>query len=224
MTDIKICGMTNPEDALHAAECGAHAVGFIFYPKSPRYVAPETARSIIRRLPSGISKVGVFVNEDPDEVMAVAAFCGLDFIQLHGNETPEYCRQISGFDAIKAFSPRTGDDIPEAGEYEVRAVLVDAYAPGVYGGTGKTSDWEFAVRLKEHYPLILSGGLHSGNIVEALKKVFPCAVDINSGVEISPGRKDSGKVREIIEIVRKTDGAANKVSAGPLFRKVTKIS
>lgn len=224
MTDIKICGMTNSEDALQAAECGAQAVGFIFYPKSPRYVTPETVRSVIRRLPSGISKVGVFVNAAAEEVMSVAAFCGLDFIQLHGNETPEYCRRISGFDVIKSFSPRAGGAIPEAGEYEVKAVLVDAYAPGVYGGTGKTSDWELAIRLKEYYPLILAGGLHAGNIAEALRRVSPCAVDINSGVEISPGRKDSGKVREIIEIVRKMDGAANKIPAGSLFRKVTKIA
>lgn len=204
MTKIKICGITNLKDALHAADCGADALGFIYYPKSPRYVAPEVAREIIEKLPPGIKKVGVFVNHDAGKIRELMGFCGLDMIQLHGDEPPEYCRQFPASILIKAFSLRVTHDLANLRNYPVKAILIDAYDPGRYGGTGKKANWELAIKVKETYPypLILSGGLNAGNIQQAIEMVLPHAVDVNSGVETSPGKKDPEMVRKIIEIVR----------------------
>ena len=206
MTEIKICGITNPDDALAAARAGADALGFIFYPRSPRCVSPKWAREIIAGLPRGVAKVGVFVNDDPERIEEIAEVCGLDLLQFHGDETPDYCRRFPASMVIKALSPRTAGDLEGAADYQVRAILVDAFAPGLYGGTGKTSNWELARTIGESFPLILSGGLNGGNIQDAIASVSPCAVDINSGVESSPGRKDHDKVREIIEMIRRSTG------------------
>jgi phosphoribosylanthranilate isomerase len=211
MTEIKICGITNLEDASFAAKCGADALGFIFYSKSPRYVEPETAKEIIEKIPDGITKVGVFVNYGASAVKQIVEFCGLDMVQLHGDESPEYCRQFPSSLLIKAFRPREEDDLRKLGNYTVRAILVDAYDPLRYGGAGKRSDWRLAVKVKETYLLILAGGLHVDNIGEAIEIVSPHAVDINSGVEISPGKKDHQKVSTIIEIVHRMDGIGTKV-------------
>jgi len=205
MTEIKICGITNLDDAFVVAESGADALGFIFYPKSPRHVSPEKAKEIIENLPCEITRVGVFVNHRAEEVKEIIEFCGLNLVQLHGNETPGYCRQFTSSIVIKAFSPRTENDLQILKDYPVRAVLLDTYDPGLYGGTGKTSNWELASKIKESHPLILSGGLNIDNIRDAVEIVSPHAVDINSGVESSPGKKDHNKVREIIEIVRKNN-------------------
>ena len=209
MTEIKICGMTNLSDAINAAECGADALGFIFYRKSPRYIEPGVAREITRKLPDSVCKVGVFVNHDAEEIKEIVEFCGLDLIQLHGDESPEYCRQFPKSRLIKAVG-----EISRLLAYPVRAVLVDAIDPERYGGTGEKSDWDLAVRVKENYALILSGGLNPDNICQAIEIVSPDAVDINSGVERSPGKKDPEKVREIIEIVAQTGG----VSKDTVFR------
>ncbi|MFQ5840797.1 MAG: phosphoribosylanthranilate isomerase [Thermodesulfobacteriota bacterium] len=205
MTEIKICGITNLEDASYAAECGADALGFNFYAGSPRYVSPEDAKEIIEKIPDGITTVGVFVNHDALEVKKTAEFCGLDLIQLHGDESPGYCRRFPSSLLIKAFSPRDEDDLQKVSSYPVRAILVDAYDPSRYGGTGKRSDWRLAVRVKETHPLIIAGGLNPNNIREAIAIVSPHAVDVNSGVESLPGRKDPQKVRTIIEVVHGID-------------------
>ncbi|MBW2650956.1 MAG: phosphoribosylanthranilate isomerase [Deltaproteobacteria bacterium] len=205
MTEIKICGITNLDDALAVYESGADALGFIFYPKSPRYVSPKKAKEIIENLPREITRVGVFVNHRAEEVKEIVEFCGLDLVQLHGNETPGYCRQFSASIVIKAFSPRAEKDLQMLKDYPVRAILLDAYDPGLYGGTGKTSNWELAAKIKEMHPLILSGGLNINNIRGAVEIVSPHAVDINSGVESSPGKKDHDKVRKIIELIRQND-------------------
>ncbi len=210
MAEIKICGITDLDDALAAAGAGADAVGFIFYPRSPRCVSPRQALGIIRELPCTVAKVGVFVNDDPERIEEIAAICGLDPIQPHGGETPDYCRRFPAPRVIKAFSPRTADDLEGVGGYQVRAILVDAFAPGLYGGTGKTSNWDLARTIGERYPLILSGGLNSGNIRDAIESVRPQAVDINSGVESSPGRKDHNKIREIIGMIRRYDPNSGK--------------
>ena len=213
MTEIKICGITNINDAMNAAECGADALGFIFYRKSPRYVAPETAREIIGKLPNNICKVGVFVDHDVDKIKEIVEFCGLDLIQLHGSESLQYCRQFPESRLIKAIAEQT----PHLFEYSVSAILLDAHHPKLYGGTGKKSDWDLAVKIKENHTLILSGGLRLENIREALKTVSPDAVDINSGVELSPGRKDPEKVKKIIEIVKQTGSMAK----GTVFKLET---
>ncbi|UCD70864.1 MAG: phosphoribosylanthranilate isomerase [Syntrophobacterales bacterium] len=211
MTEIKICGITTMEDASFTAECGVDALGFIFYARSPRYVAPERAREIIESIPDGITNVGVFVNHDALEVKKIVEFCGLDLVQLHGDESPEYCRQFPASLLIKAFSPRREAHLRKLSSYPVRAILVDAYNPCRYGGTGKRSDWRLAAMVKQTHPLILSGGLNGDNIRQAIEIVSPHAVDINSGVESCPGRKDPEKVSAIIDIVRRIDGKGTKI-------------
>ncbi|GAI84994.1 unnamed protein product, partial [marine sediment metagenome] len=187
MTEIKICGMTNIEDAMNTAECGADALGFIFYRKSPRYVSPEIVREIIRNLYHGVCKVGVFVDHDADEIKEIVEFCGLDLIQLHGSESPQYCRQFPRSRLIKGLSPRSEDNLKNIADYPVRAILIDAYNPKLYGGTGEKSDWNLAVKIRENHTLILAGGLNLENIREAIEIVSPDAVDVNSGVERSQG-------------------------------------
>ena len=206
MTQIKICGITNVEDASFVAQCGADAIGFIFYPESPRYVAPERVKKIIENIPKEITKVGVFVNHDLVEAKQTIDFCGLDMVQLHGDEPPAYCSQFSRSQVIKALAPRTEDDLENLKAYPVKAVLVDAYDPRHYGGTGEQADWTLAAKVKATYPLILAGGLSMANIRQAIKHASPHAVDINSGTEIAPGQKDHQKVKAIIELVHQLGG------------------
>jgi phosphoribosylanthranilate isomerase len=203
MTEIKICGITRLEDALCAAECGADAIGFIFHPASPRYIAPERAREIVAQLPGGIAKVGVFVNRTEEEVQRTMEACGLDLIQLHGDESPAYCGLFPPARVIKAVAPRTPGELVRLGDYEVRAFLVDARDTGRYGGTGKPADWGLAAQLGKSHPLILAGGLAEENITEALAAVAPRAMDINSGCERAPGIKDHERMRRIVEMIRR---------------------
>ncbi len=202
MTEIKICGITNEEDALFAASCGIEALGFIFHPPSPRYVTPEKARRIISALPPEVAKVGVFVNLEARLVEELRAFCGLDFLQLHGDESPEYCRHFSPSVLLKALSLEKTEDIAALTSYRVRAILVDARDAERYGGTGKKANWKLAKEAKKITPLILSGGLQEGNIGSAIREVAPQAVDINSGAESAPGKKDREKVKNIIALIR----------------------
>ena len=211
MTEIKICGITRIDDALCAAACGADAVGFIFHPSSPRYIEPKRAKEIVTALPREITTVGVFVNWNAEEVARTIADCGLDLIQLHGDESPEYCRRFPSERIIKAVSPRTPEDLRALDAYEVRAFLVDFREAGRYGGTGKRADWEFAVRLRESRPLILAGGLCIENIGEALAAVSPHAVDINSGCERAPGIKDHDRIRRIIALIRREGSCGQRV-------------
>jgi phosphoribosylanthranilate isomerase len=217
MTEIKICGITSLEDALCAAECGADAVGFIFHPASPRYVTPGRAREIIAQLPGGIAKIGVFVNRPAEEVERTMEACGLDLIQLHGDESPAYCRLLPPGRVIKAVFLRTPEELARLAEYEVRAFLADARDAGRYGGTGKRADWELAAELAESHPLILAGGLDAENIAEALAAVNPGAVDINSGCERTPGIKDHDRLRRIIGIIRGMDRTAGASGSKAIF-------
>jgi len=201
MTEIKICGITNIEDACFAAASGADAIGFIFHPPSPRYVTPETVKKIIEELPDAIITVGVFVNMASEEVKRIMNLCRLDMVQLHGAESPAYCRQFPQSQVIKAIALRGEDDLAQLRQYPVKAMLVDAYDPERHGGTGEPADWALAARIKEIHPLILAGGLSLANIQEAIEVVSPDAVDINSGVESAPGHKDHTKIKEIIELV-----------------------
>jgi len=206
VTQIKICGITNREDAAFVAGCGADAVGFIFHQKSPRYVAPETVKQIIRKLPDDITTVGVFVDLNPLQVKDIVAFCGLDMVQLHGAESPAYCGGFPPSQVIKACALKEEADVEHLGAYPVRAILVDAYDPVRHGGTGERADWTLAAKVKETHPLILAGGLSPVNIKEVIELVSPHAVDINSGVEASPGRKDHRKVKEVIALVQEVGG------------------
>ncbi len=216
MIGVKICGITHISDAYAAVEFGADALGFIFYPGSRRYVAPESAKEIIQKIPKSVGRVGVFVNQKIQEVKEVVGFCGLRLIQLHGDESPQYCAQFPKSFLIKTVSHWAEEEIREIGDYTVRAILVDARAPGCYGGTGKNSDWALAMRIKRIHPLILAGGLNKENIKRAIETVGPHAVDINSGVETSPGKKDVHKIREIMEIIRAADkdGAPGNILTG----------
>ena len=202
MIEVKICGITNIEDALAAASAGADALGFVFHPASPRYVTPGRVREIIGSLPSAVCTVGVFVNLAAAEVLQIAEICGLDLIQLHGGETSEYCRRFPRERVIKALSFRSEEEFASLADYPVRAFLVDAHDPVRYGGTGKTCDWNLACKAAARHPLILAGGLGTENILAALEAVKPLAVDISSGVEVQPGRKDHEKIRSVIASVQ----------------------
>jgi phosphoribosylanthranilate isomerase len=203
MIQVKICGITNTEDALCAAQNGAVAVGFIFYPLSPRYIQPEKAREIIDKLPRDLVKVGVFVNETAEEVKRIFDDCGLDMLQLHGDESPDYCRQFSAKLVIKALELKNEEDVKTASNYDVAAILVDSRHAGLYGGTGKKSNWDMADLISQ--PLILSGGLNEDNVIEALQTCAPAALDINSGVEERPGKKDSAKIARVMQIIKTGD-------------------
>lgn len=211
MTQVKICGITNSEDAACAVACGADAIGFIFYPRSPRYLTPDEARTIIKGLDGKITTVGVFVNEPIDRLEALVAACGLDMIQLHGDETYEYCAHFPPAKVIKAIPLRGEEDLRRAHGYRCQAILVDAFDPVRRGGTGERCNWELAAQIKRTHHLILAGGLSATNLREAIERCTPDAVDINSGVEISPGKKDHRKIKEVIEIVRCMGGGGAEV-------------
>ncbi len=200
MVRIKICGITNAEDASAAVECGADALGFVFYQKSPRRVSPETARSIIELLPPFLTTVGVFVNESAETINAVKAESGIDMVQLHGDESPAFCKQWSH--VIKAFRVAAMSDLAAFEQYTASAFLLDAYSPVKYGGTGQVFNWEIAIEAKRYGSIILAGGLTADNIAKAVTQVRPYAVDVSSGVERAKGKKDPIKLRLFIERAR----------------------
>ena len=219
MTEVKICGITNGDDAMTGVSAGADALGFIFYAPSSRCVTPDRVREIARRLPEKVCRVGVFVDHDPEEVRRIARFCGLDLIQLHGKESPEYCGLFPPSVLIKAVSLRSEDDLDSLSQYPVKAVLVDAYDPVQPGGTGKTCDWNLARRAGERHRLILAGGLNAGNILAALEAVSPLAVDVGSGVEERPGKKDPEKMKDLVAIVKRAGKFSRSSPAASIFGK-----
>lgn len=203
MVRIKICGITNLEDALLAAELGADALGFIFYPPSPRSVAPAAARAIIAQLPPFVSTVGVFVDEDAATVKELAAAVGLDWLQLHGQETPEYCRGL-GRRVIKSFRIQDANSLAGLGAYRgaTQAFLLDTYKKGLLGGTGETFNWDLAREARKYGPIILAGGITSENVVQAIAAAQPWAVDVASGVEAAPGEKAPERLRAFFAAVK----------------------
>lgn len=203
MPKVKICGITNTEDALWAAECGSDAIGFIFYNKSPRYIEPDKAKTIIAALPPFIITVGVFVNEDYNDIRDIADLTGIAAIQLHGEESPSYCNLVEG-KLIKAIRVKNEKSIETMKKYDVNAFLLDSFNKDSYGGSGLTFDWNLAKKATEYGKVILSGGLNPDNVTEAIKKVGPYGVDVSSSVEKSPGIKDKKKVKEFIERVNAT--------------------
>jgi len=197
---LKVCGVTSFEDARAAIDCGAEYLGFNFYPKSPRYIAPQPARAIIEQLPSDIVSVGVFVNESrPEDVVEILRVSGARMAQLHGDEPPDYCASVGAERVIKAL--RIGDDFDARRVlgYPAAAILLDAFDAKLYGGTGKTANWAMAREAAKLTKIFLAGGLSPENIVEAIRAVEPFAVDVNSGVESAPGRKDASKLQRLKE-------------------------
>ena len=203
MVKVKICGITNSEDALAACEYGADALGFIFYKKSPRFIELERVKDIIKDLPPFVTTVGVFVDEDADRISEIADAAKLDIIQLHGSEPPEFCnvfkRKIIKAFKIQGQGARGKGQENEIRRYTVSAYLLDTYKEGVEGGTGETFNWEIAKEAKGFGRIILAGGLTPQNVAEAVETVMPYGVDVSSGVEQKPGKKDLQKVKNFIE-------------------------
>ncbi len=216
MTEIKICGITNLEDALAAEAFGADAIGFVFAEKSPRYIEPQAAAAISARLKS-VRRVGVFVNRDAEEVHAIRMACRLDFLQIHGDESPSYCRAFPASILIKAVSKGQEAQPALLQPYAVRAFLVDGRARSLRGGTGVKGDWDAAREIRSRFRLVLAGGLNLDNIEDALRSVGPDAVDIASGVERSPGRKDHARMKGLIAAVR----ACKADRTRPVFRPLS---
>jgi len=194
---VKICGITSIADARMAVAAGADALGFVFFSQSPRHLTPEQASAIIAKLPPFVQAVGLFVNSGLAEVNRIADQCRLDIVQLHGDESPDFCRQVNRR-VLKAFRVKDISSLDPVREYDVAGYLLDAWSPKAFGGTGVTFNWDMAALAKEYGPLVLAGGLTPENVAAAVSKVNPYAVDVSSGVELSPGRKDPEKVREFI--------------------------
>lgn len=215
-TRIKVCGITCQEDARAAVAAGADGLGFIFAEQSPRLVEPDMVRAITLELPPFVDRVGVFRDEEIEVVEEIVNYCRLTLVQLHGSESPEYCKKIS-CQVIKSFSIHPDTDSEELAAYSGIAggFLLDTYHKHMAGGTGITFDWKLVEQIKPPGPVILAGGLTTENVGEAIRQVKPFAVDVNSGVEYQPGRKDIEKLKSFAHEVRKADVQA--IKAGTPF-------
>ena len=203
---VKICGITNLPDGMAAAEAGADVLGFVFYERSPRHVAIETAARIIREVPPFVLKAGVFANAPEDLVFRAMSECGLNLLQFHGDESPAYCVQF-GLMSMKAFRVKDAASLEHLTEYKTDAWLLDAHAPDQLGGTGESFNWDLALEAQKWgRPIFLAGGLTPENVAEAVRRVRPYAVDVSSGVEAAPGRKDHAKVKAFIQAARAASG------------------
>lgn len=206
MTKIKICGITNKVDALAATELGVDMLGFVFYAKSKRYVEPRVAEDIINELPASIRKVGVFVDEDRDTVLRIAQDTLIDTLQFHGDETPEYCSSFRDkYKVIKAFRLKDKNDLKKINDYDTDFYLFDTYKRDSIGGTGETFDWKILKDFEILKPMILSGGLDPKNVAGAIKEVAPFGVDVSTGVEETPGKKNLELMKKFVQNVRKLD-------------------
>jgi phosphoribosylanthranilate isomerase len=199
---VKFCGITSAADAEAAVEAGADALGLMFYPDSKRYISLQQAHEIARLLPPQILRTGVFVDPDPADVFAAIQHCQLNLLQFHGAETPDFCLQF-GIMTMKAFRIRDADSLLPMSEYHTAAFLLDSHVEGKPGGTGETFNWDLALAAKKFgKPIFLAGGLTPENVAEAVRKVEPFGVDVSSGVEQSPGKKDVKKMQDFIAAVR----------------------
>ena len=199
---VKICGITNLADGMAAAEAGADALGFVFYDQSPRSIPVEAAAGLIRELPPFVMKVGVFVNAPEDLVVRAIRDCGLNLLQFHGDESPDYCLQF-GLMTMKAFRVRDAGSLQALLGYHTDAWLLDAYTPDKPGGTGETFNWDLALEARDWgRPIFLAGGLTPENVAEAVQRARPYGVDVSSGVEGAPGRKDHAKVKAFIQAAK----------------------
>jgi phosphoribosylanthranilate isomerase len=201
-TKVKICGLTSVADALTAAEAGADMIGLMFYEGSPRHIPLATAVEISRALPPFVLRVGVFVNPEPAQVLEAIAACGLNLLQFHGDEPSEFCTQF-GLMSVKALRVQSAASLQTLENFHTDAFLLDAYSKAGLGGTGEKFNWDLAVEARKFgKPIFLAGGLTPENVADAVKKVNPFAVDVSSGVESAPGKKDAAKVRAFIAAVR----------------------
>lgn len=198
---VKICGITSIADALAAVEAGADALGFVFYGRSSRFVEPKIAARIVAELPPFVTLVGLFVNAGREEIRATVECCGLDVVQLHGDEAPGECRGLPGR-VIKAVRVAAPEDLEGLERYPVRAILLDAKVESHYGGSGCRFDWSLLSGYRAGLPMILAGGLNPENVAQAVRQVRPYAVDVSSGVESSPGVKDREKMELFVRRVR----------------------
>lgn len=204
MTRIKVCGITNLDDALSAVDAGADALGFVFVPSTPRYLAMEAAAAIIQSLPPFVQTVGVIVDAGREHVNEVIRGTGIDAIQMHGQETPD---DVIGFSVrvIKGIRVSDRSSLESLGAYDVSAYLLDTFVPGLHGGTGQTFDWNLAAEARRFGRVIVGGGLREENVAEAIRICRPYAVDVSSGVEESPGKKSAEKIRRFIQAVQAAD-------------------
>lgn len=200
MVKIKICGITNLEDAQDSLRAGCDAIGFVFYRKSPRYIRPEAASRIIRELPENTIKIGVFVNAREKTIRRIAKLCKLDILQFHGSESWEFCKKFKTDKVIKAFRVKEAIDLKKILRYKTFAYLFDTFIPSKLGGTGKKFDWKLIRHIKNiKLPVFLSGGLTEKNVQQAIKYVRPAWVDVSTAVEIRPGKKDRKKIKNFIK-------------------------
>lgn len=205
MVRVKICGITNLEDAEASADAGCDALGFVFLKKSPRYITPEKAKDIIKQLPPYVIKIGVFVNAKEKTIKHIAKLCNLDMLQFHGDESPEFCKKFKGYKIIKTFRVKHKIELRDLCDYKTFAYLFDTFTKLKVGGTGRKFDWKLVRHLDGlHKPVFLSGGLTAENVEEAIKQVRPDWVDVCSSVEQKPGKKNSKKVQEFIRAAKKT--------------------
>jgi phosphoribosylanthranilate isomerase len=195
-TWVKICGITTAGDALASARAGANAIGFIFYRKSPRYISPDDAATIVADIPSSVVPYGVFVNETRDGIRRIISISGIRGIQLSGDETPADCAGY-GLPVIKAFRIRDPRRTEEVKSFEIDAALLDGADNESYGGTGRLASPEIALCIKQYHPLILSGGIRPEIVASLIRNIQPYGVDVSSGVESSPGRKDHSLIRNL---------------------------
>jgi phosphoribosylanthranilate isomerase len=204
MVKVKICGITNWTDARRAVEAGADFLGFNFYRQSSRYIAPAAARRIVRRLPAGVASVGVFVNEREPEMLAIARQVGLDYVQLHGDETAEaVARMRRSFRVIKAIRVRDSFRVSQLGNFKrASSILLDGFDSHLRGGTGKSFNWKLAKSAGRKRQIFLAGGLTPENVAEAVSAARPFAIDVCSGVELRPGKKDAARMRAFVAAVR----------------------
>lgn len=199
---VKICGITNLEDAKAAIDAGADALGFMFFEQSARAVTVESVAAIVPELSPWVMRVGVFVDPQPELVFAAIQRCSLNLLQFHGNESPEFCAQF-GVMSMKAFRIKDATSLDALPSYSTDALLLDSYVAGKQGGTGEKFNWDLAIEAKKlNKPIFLAGGLTPENVADAVRKVEPFAVDVSSGVELSPGKKDHQKIRSFISAVR----------------------
>ncbi len=199
---VKICGTTSLKDALLSVESGADAVGFIFYKESPRNISQKDVKEIVAQLPPFVESIGVFVNETSDKINRIAEQCRLTAVQLHGEESPAFCRRIKRR-VVKAVRVKDAESLKGMSDFDVSGFLLDAYNEESRGGTGRVFDWNLALRAKKQGPVIIAGGLNPYNVYTAIHRVKPYGVDVCSGVEKSPGVKDPEKISEFIKAVHK---------------------